>query len=906
MLVGRDDERATLAAALAAARDGAGRALVLVGDPGIGKTTLLRWLREQATDVTVVEAQGVESEAELPYAALVDLLTPLVDRLDALSEAQADVLAAALGIGPPGGVDRFAVAVAVLGLLSAAAEERPLVLIVDDLQWIDSASRDALAFAGRRLSSQPVIVVAAERSPAGADEPQLQGAAIVHVGPLDPAAAVQLLGDGIAPAVVERLLDAARGNPLALVELPQLLTRGQLDGSEPLLEPMATRNGLERAFAARLAPLSADGRRAILVAAADGSRTAGVVLAALAAFGLDERALAEVESLGLVHLGANRIEFRHPLVRSAAYHGAEPVERRLVHAALADVDDDPDRSIWHRAAATVGPDAAVAAELEEAAKRALGRGAFGSSAAAFERSAALTPDRAERGVRLVHAGSALGELGNLPRSESLLHDAAQLVEEPVAHARLVAITASVRIATGDVEAGHAMILDEVARIEEVEPVFAAAMLAVAANLPMLRVQAAGALELTERAFALGDPERERTLIERLGHALSRVLNGDRRGCAAVIQLAREAAGDRGGGQRQSASAGWPLVWTEEYDAARQLLGWAIEVQRAGGALRYLPQSLHPLAELDFRVGRWMSGLAEAHEAIALYEETGQRMWCGFAQATASRIEAALGREEECRAHARDAFAADVATGMLFATGYASAALGFLELGAGDPEAAIAALDTVEQITRDGELKEPWIFQSAPDLIEAFSRTGQPDRAWERLELLDAQAEATGRISALAAAARCRGLLADEYEEPFEAALELHARVPTPFERARTSLAYGERLRRDGHRAEARRRLQSPLEEFDRLGARPWAERARVELRASGQTVRTPEQRSSNDLTPQELQVAAIVAGGATNREAAAALFLSGKTIEFHLGNVYRKLGIRSRSELARIVEPVAP
>jgi DNA-binding CsgD family transcriptional regulator/DNA replicative helicase MCM subunit Mcm2 (Cdc46/Mcm family) len=903
MLVGRDEERATLAAALAAAREGAGGATVLVGDPGIGKTTLLQWLQEQASDATVVEARGVESEAELPYAALVDLLTPLIDRLDALPETQKDVLATALAIGPPGGVDRFAVGVATLGLIAASAEERLLVLIVDDLQWIDSASRDALAFVTRRLASLPVIVVGAERSSAGVGESLLPGAAVVRVGPLDPSAALQLLGDGIAPAVVKRLLDAARGNPLALVELPQSLTTGQLDGSEPLIEPMATRNGLERAFASRLAPLSPDGRRAVLVAAADGSRTAGVVLAALASFDLAERALAEVESLGLVSLDANRIEFRHPLVRSAAYHGADPAERRLVHAALADADDDPDRSVWHRAAATVGSDADVAAELEEAAKRALGRGAFGPSAAAFERSAALTPDRATRGVRLVYASNALEELGNLQGSQSLLRDAVQLVDEPVAHARVIAQIASVRMASGDVETGHAMLLEEAVRIEAVSPVFAAGMLALAANLLLYRLQVPDTVALMERAFALGDPGRERLLHERIGLAFGRVLSGEH---TAMVELAREAAADRGHGHRLSSAVGWPLVWTEEYDAARQLLAWAIAVQREGGALRYLPQSLHPLAELDYRVGRWIPALAEAHEAIALFEETGQPMECGFARATASRIEAALGHQEECRAHARDAFAADATAGMLFATGYASSALGFLELGAGDPEAAIAALDSVERITHDGQVQEPWVFQSAPDLIEACSRAGQGGRAWERLELFHAQAEATGRISARAAAARCRGMLAEDYQGPFEAALELHARVPTPFERARTSLAYGERLRRDGRRAEARERLHSALQDFDRLGARPWSERARVELRASGQTVRTPDQRAADDLTPQELQVAALVAGGATNREAAATLFLSAKTIEFHLGNVYRKLGIRSRTELARIVEPASP
>jgi DNA-binding CsgD family transcriptional regulator len=906
MLVGRDAECARLAAALSAARDGRGGAAVLVGEPGIGKTTLLRWAVERAEGMTVLAARGIESEAELPYAALVDLLTPIVHRLDALPEAQATVLMSALGLGPPGATDRFAVGVATLGLLAAAAEEGTVLVAVDDLQWVDSASQAALAFSARRLAALPAFFVAAQRRAIGDTSLLLPDAEVVALNPLAPADAAQLLaasGD-IAPDVAVTLLGAARGNPLALVELPQLLTPGQLGGAEPLVDPIPTKNGLERAFSARLAPLSVQGRRAAVGAAADGSGTLRVVLRALGSLGLDERALSEVEALGLVRLDGNEIEFRHPLVRSAAYHGADPAERRLVHAALATADDDPDRRVWHLAATALGPDEAVASELERAGDRALARGAFGAAAAAFERAASLTPEREARGMRLVRAASALDETGSLARSEAFAREAAELIEDPRAIARAVRLIASSKMGAGEVETAYSMLLDAAEQVEELDPAWAAAMFNLAANLPLFRLQAPAAVELIERAWALGDPARPRMLVEKVSLAFGKVIAGDTAGSAMLIELAREATANVSMGHRQTSALGWPLVWVEEYGAARTLLTWALEAQRQGGSLRYLPQSLHPLAELDFRVGRWVPALAQVYEAIDLLEETGQHAEQGFARATAARIEAALGRDEECRAHAREAFAADAASGLLFATAYAGAALGLLELGRGDPEAAIVALEPVERIVRDGEVGEPWIVHWAPDLVEACSHAGRFDRAKDVLDTFESQALATQRTSARAAALRCRGILAadDAYADCFVEALDFHDRLPTPFERARTELAFGERLRRTGHRTDARDRLQSALQTFERLGAKPWAERARVELRASGQSVRTEEERAQEALTPQELQVAALVAGGATNREAAATLFLSAKTIEFHLGNVYRKLGIRSRTELARVVD----
>jgi len=901
VLVGRKTERAALDALLEAAIRSEGGALVVTGEPGIGKTALLDDLGERnAERVTILRTAGAESGVDLPFAALADLLNPVAREFRALPIPQAQALRRALALEDGERVtDRLAVGVATLGVLTALAERRPSLIVVDDLQWVDEASRSTILFVARHASTLPIaLFIAARRGEMVWED--VGGLPSLELEALNAREATKLLTASarvsLDRSVRRRLLDVSAGNPLALVELPNALTDSQLTGDDPLGDPIPVNGGVERTFRARINRLPRRAKLALLIAAAAGFDASESLAAALRKEGLDEGDFEASELEGLVTLSEGTISFRHPLVRSVVYHGESDTSRRAVHARLAEVEQDVDRRAWHLAAAHIAPDEDAATELDAAARRALVRGAPASAARAFEEAARLSADADGRGRRLAGAARAAHRAGDVGRAESFAKAARELTSDPITEADLLLVESDIRMRAGDLEEAHRALTLQADRLVGTDRRRAATMLLLAAKLRIYRLEAVAAADEVDRALALL-PAGERDVVHLAALSMSRTAAG-RNGAREAALAAASAAAKAPHGHAHTLGIAWPLIWLEEYEAARNVTSRALATQREAGFLLYVPQTLLPQAELDFRTGNWDSAVAAAEEALDLFEETLQPTEAASAAAVLARMEAARGNAHACRTLAQRALASDVEFGLRSSSAHALAALGLLALGARQPEEAIPSLETAERILARGAVGEPWLLLSTPDLVEGLARAGHKARALEVLRDFEERSTAVGRVSASAAASRCRGILGDT--DAFEQALVLHDEVPTPFERARTELCYAERLRRSKRRAEARDRLHGALATFEELGAAPWADRARAELRASGETAR---RRSTpiGTLTPQELVVAKLVAGGATNRETGTTLFVSAKTIEFHVGNIYRKLGVRSRVALARVM-----
>jgi DNA-binding CsgD family transcriptional regulator len=900
VLVGRKAELATLQALVEGAVRGDGGALLVTGEPGMGKTVLLDDVAVRASDLTTLRATGRETDSELPFAALAELLRPAEPEIGALPAPQAQALRRALGLEKSdGAVDGLAVGVATLGVLAALALRRPVLAVVDDLQWVDEPSRASISFAARHLSKLHVALLCAARDgeipEAVVDLPRLQ---LLRLRARD--AGELLAGSARVPlerSVRRKLLEVSAGNPLALVELPTALSDAQLQGVDELGEPISVNGGIERTFGARVARLPERTRQALLLTVSAGSEADGPLAAAFRRSGLavDDLEAAATDRLVVVEDG--HVSFRHPLVRSVVYQGESEASRRAAHALLAEVDHDPDRRVWHQASAAVAPDESVAAELDEAASRALARGAPGSAVRAFDVAARFSVAGEARGKRLALAARAAHRAGDVSSAARHAIAARELASDPITLADLLLVESDLRMRVGDFDGAHRALIEEAERLVEIDRRRATTMLLLALKIRIYRLDGRAAVDEVERVLATV-PAGERELVHLVALSMSRTVAGTVAALDTALAAAAAAA-SAPHGHAHTLGIAWPLIWLEEYDVAREVTDRATAVQREAGFLLYLPQSLLPQAELDFRTGRWETAVSAAAEALSLFEETQQPSEAASASAVLARMEAARGRAQECQVLAQRALASDVEFGLRSAAAQALAALGLLALGSRRPQDAIGPLETAERISTLGEVGEPWLLMSAPDLVEALAHVGQEARAREVLDRFREQSIAVGRVSGLAAAARCAGILEEEqWQDAFEEALALHDQVPTPFERARTELCYAERLRRARKRAEARARLRDAIGVFEALGAKPWSERARAELGASGQRAR---RRSTpiDALTAQELAVAKLVFGGATNREAAATLFVSSKTIEFHLGNVYRKLEVRSRTELVR-------
>jgi DNA-binding CsgD family transcriptional regulator len=911
VLVAREAECARLEGLLASVRQGRSAALVIRGEAGVGKSVLVQFAVERAGDLTVLSASPVQAESELPFSGLADLLRPVSSSLAAIPPAQAAALAGALAMGPPVAGDRFTICAATLSLLAAAAEQRPVLAVVDDFHWLDATSAEALLFAARRLDAEGVFLLFSIREEEGAWL-DLSGIGNLCLGGLDRAASASLLAGNtdrpIAQDVVEILHAATGGNPLGLIEVSGLLTNHQLAGKEALPDPLPAGPGLERAFLWQVDKLPSGSRRALLVAAACDSEGLDVIAQALAVLGDSTAAFSAAEDARLVRVQDGRLQFRHPLLRSAIYNTARPAERRAVHSALAQAlarQGAGDRCAWHRAAATLAPDEDIAKALEEAGTNAQIRSGYAAAGRAFERAGQLSTAAEPRSRRFLNAAQAYQLAGHGDRGTHLLAEVVAASQDPIVRAEAQLLLGQIEAWRGGPMAAHALLVASAGEIERLNPRMAAMMLFHATVPCFMAARPTQALATAERAFAVG--KRAGPFSDALGTVLleqARLQHGEARPSLAVAEHALE---QLGGSEPQTVFAlitfvPFYLIHLEEVEKARGLLKGLIDLSRRLSAPALLPYPLACLSELEFRAGSWMAAYAAASESVTLAVETGQESARSYALICMARIEAAQGREEECRMHLTTALELARRFGIDAILTYVEAGLGFLELGLGHPERALGPLRDVAALTAEREVRDPSVVPFGPDLVEACIRTGQLEEAKRALTIFERQAERTGRIWALAAAARCHGLMAeqDRFEEQFRNALVYHDQAPMPFERARTELCFGEMLRRYRRRSEARQHLRIALKAFDELGAEPWATHARNELGATGETVRPRRMPASQRLTPRELQVSLAVAEGATNREAAAHLFLSPKTIEAHLRNVYAKLDIRSRTELVRL------
>jgi DNA-binding CsgD family transcriptional regulator len=899
MLVGRETEQRTVDALLQSARGECSATLVLRGEPGIGKTALLGYAVDSASDMTVLRYVGIEAEHELPFAGMHQLVRPCLGLVDRLPAPQAAAMRGALGLSFDGVQDRFLVSAGLLSLLAEACDGGPVLCCIDDAQWLDRPSAEALVFAARRFQAEPIamLMAAREGDPRRFDAPGLDELVLDGLDEEDAQALLRgRLDRPVAADVVARLLRTAHGNPLALLELPAALSEAQLEGVEPIVGPPPVRGAVEAAFGERVAGLPDAARRVLLLAAADEAGDLAAVERAAGQLDLALSDLEDAEREGLVRVDG-AVVFRHPLVRSAIYRSATRRERREAHEALAAAVSDPVSSIWHRAVVADRADEGLAGELEAAAAQAAARSAHATAAAAFERAAELSDQPAPRGRRLRCAAQASLDAGRLDAALALVERARPLVDDPGEVAQLDMIRATEAGRRGSPTEGSTMLHDAANAVARAAPDVASEM-----ALWSLFTGLQGGW--SHRLFEDGQRTLERidtdSTIGRFARAvidgLSALFEGDTALAGARLAEALE-VGASLDGQRTIAM---PIfVWgiIGDWPHAREVAARVVSRLRVESTLPGLAGSLPLLAYTELAERRVRAAQASVTEGLELARQLGYENDETGLLGVQARIAALQGDEEACRESAEAALRRSVANGIGWATKNARLALAELELGLGNPREAIAHFEQI-----DPTPVPPLVAMATPDLIDAALRLGEPERAAAALERFAGWAPISRGPFVHGMLVRCRAILAedDEAEGLFQEALELHAHDGPPYERARTQLAYGERLRRNRRKIEARTQLRAALDTFEGLGATLWAQRARGELNATGESARKRDVTTVDDLTPQELRIAQLVAGGSSNRDAAAQLFVSPKTVEYHLRKVFLKLGVSSRVELARM------
>jgi DNA-binding CsgD family transcriptional regulator len=905
MLLGRRSECEVLDGLLEGARAGRSGVLALRGEAGVGKTALLEYAIEAASDLSVIRAVGVESEMELAFAALHQLCAPLLDRLDRLPDPQRDALQITFGLSEGTVPDRFLVGLAVLSLLSEAADDRPLLCLIDDAQWLDRASAQALGFVARRFLAESVMMVFAAREPGEElrDLPQLVVRGLANDD------ARELLASVIQWPLDERLLEQivaeTRGNPLALLELPRGLTPAQSAGGFGLPRALGLSSRIEENFLKRLADLPPETQRLLLVAAAEPVGDSALVWRAAKRLRIEGPAVEAAESAGLLEIGA-RVRFRHPLVRSAVYRAAAPDPRRQVHQALAEATDaevDPDRRAWHLAEATAGPDEDVAAELERAAVRARARGGLAAAAAFLERATALTLASSRRAQRALAAARDKHLAGAPEAALDLLAMAnAGPLDEP-ARARVDLLRAQIAAGSRLGSDAPPLLLKAARRLERWDIALARDTYLEAISAAQFAgplAQGGGLLEAAAAARAAPAPAGPPRPVDLLLDGLATWFT---EGCAAgAPPVTRALVAFRSEDIASEDALRWLALASRiagdglwDHEAWEALVSRHIRLARQAGALTVLPVALTARVYVHLFAGELVPAASRSEEIRAITEATRSEL----APYGALGVAAWRGREAETLELIEATIEEVVPRGEglgLTGTQWAAAVL-YNGLARYDD-----ALAAAKQASRPPQAMgfAHWILV---ELVEAAARSGEHEAAADALDALTQTTRPSGTDWALGIEARSRALTCDgeEAERMHRQAIERLARAPVRAELARARLLYGEWLRRAGRRLEAREQLRSAQEILTTIGAEAFAERAERELVATGERARKRTVETREELTAQEGQVARLARDGLSNAEIGTRLFISPRTVEYHLHKVFNKLGISSRNQLVRVL-----
>jgi len=904
-LLGRQREREVLDRLLEGAQAGHGGVLVVHGEPGVGKTALLEYAIEAARGFVVARALGVEVEMELPFGALSQLCSPALDVTERLPGPQRAALAVAFGLNEGQPPDPLLVGLAILGMLSEAGEERPLLCVVDDAQWLDRASGRALSFVARRLLAERIALVFATRDVVDnlARLPEL------HLGPLGHRDSRALLESVLPGPIDERVLDRivveTGGNPLALLELPRELTPAQLAGGFGLPAALPLSDRIEESFSRRLARIPPDARRLLLVAAADPTGDLALVWRAAQHLGISESAARTAESEGLVTLRSG-VVFRHPLVRSALYRASSAEERSEVHRALAhstDPEIDPDRRAWHLANAATMPDEDVAADLERSAARAQARGGLAAAAAFLERASVLTPDPARRATRELAAAQAKHQAGALDEALALVASADTGPLSELQRAQVDVLRARISFATSRGSEAPLLLLSAARRLEQLDVPLARETYLDALNAALFAGRlggACGAREVAEAASAAPPappPPRGADLLLD-GFALL-VTEGPSIATSAIREALRAFHRDDVRTEealRWAWLAGRAAGYTWDYEGWDSLTMRQVRAAREIGALAHLPFALSTRVGVLLFAGETRAAAVLVEESDALGEATDGRIVPAYG---ALALAAFRGHEDEVTRLVKNATQDFVARGegMGVTVSHWVTAVLFNGLARYDDAFAAAAQGAADP-------HELWFSNFAlVELIEAASRSGRSDRAEKALEVLSESTRAGSTPWALGVEARSRALLkqGDAAEAQYREAIRCLEPTRLRLDLARAHLLYGEWLRRERRRLDARKELRVAHDLFSDFGMEAFAERARVELQATGERARKRTVDTLDQLTPQEVQVSRLAARGHTNREIAAKLFISPSTVEYHLRKAFRKLDVKSRTQLAHRV-----